>query len=643
MMTRTIQHTLFATSLCALLSASALAATETAPAAAGHLARHGVIVDFEARPLDADAPGLTEGGLAEIRFRLTEEATGAPVSGITPGVWLDMGQVIQGKPDQEQRSCKDKIALYLKGVVGMRPMLDLNSYYIFVMNREGSISIIDPLVSMVGKTSTLGMLRLRGPGTDWAKSRDETRLYVSIPSTGDLAVVDTEAFKVEAHVAVGGQPTRVVVQPDGRYVWIGNDADTAEQSGVTVVNARTLEIVASLPTGLGHHEIAFSEDNRHAFVSNRKSGTVSVIDVQKLEKLRDIETGPLPISLAYSTLSQALYVADGAAGTVTVIDNDQLKITQRISLEAGLGPLKFAPGDRYALTVNPARNKVFVIDATGNRHVQTIEVDNNPYQVSFSRAFAYVRALGSERVTMINLTSIGEDREAIVMGFGAGAQAPRMAGDLPLADSVAFTTSEAAIFAVNPADNTTYFYMEGMNAPSGNYKVLGASARAVAVIDRSLREESPGVFVSTVKLPAAGRYDVAFMLDTPELLHCFSAEAVARADEAERHLGEVALEYLPMDRLTEAGKAFPLRFRLSDAGSGNPMAGLRDVRVLYFRSPGRDRREVTAQDEGDGVYSADLPIGKPGGYYVYVGIRSRHVTYDDLPSFSLAAKQEVTP
>jgi len=73
-------------------------------------------------------------------------------------------------------------------------MLDLNSYYVIVMNKEGSLSIIDPLVSMVGKTSTLGMIRLRGPGSDWIKSQDEKRLFVSIPNTGHLAVVNTEAF-----------------------------------------------------------------------------------------------------------------------------------------------------------------------------------------------------------------------------------------------------------------------------------------------------------------------------------------------------------------------------------------------------------------------------------------------------------------
>ncbi|MDH3429249.1 MAG: cytochrome D1 [Gammaproteobacteria bacterium] len=614
-------------------------AAQTKPAASGQLVKHGIVVDFEAFPVGDAADGLVEGQLAEMRFRLTEEATGAPVTGITPGVWMDMGQVIQDKSGAEQKSCKEKIALYLKGVVGIRPMLDLNSYYVVVMNKEGSLSIIDPLVSMVGKTSTLGMIRLRGPGSDWVKSQNEKRLFVSIPSTGHLAVVDTEAFKLTTDIEVGEWPTRVAMQPDGRFVWVGNNANTEEASGVTVIDAGTFQVVASVATGMGHHEIAFTEDNRYAFVSNRDAGTVSVIDVESRQKIKDIETGPVPISLAYSALSQSLYVSDGKAGTVTVIDGNDLEVKRQIALDSGLGPLRFTPDNRYALTVNPSKNVVFVIDAASNKHIQTIEVAGKPFQLAFSRAFAYVRSLANERVTMINLISLGEGKEPIVMGFAAGGSAPQLAGDLPLADSITFTTSEAAVFVVNPADNTTYFYMEGMNAPAGNYKVFGASARAVTVVDRSLREQEPGVYVSTVKIPAAGRYDVAFMLNTPELLHCFSASASANP-LLENSVGGVAIEYLQNDRLTTAGSEFSLRFRISDSGTGEPKSGLKDVSVRYFRTPGTDRREVFAEEEGDGVYRALLPLGRAGGYYAYVGIRSQNIGYNDLPYFSVAATRQ---
>ncbi len=105
-----------------------------------------------------------EGDFADVRFRITDEATGKPVQRLAPGAWMDMGEVIRDREGGEQKSCKEKIALYLKGVVGIRPMIDLNSYYVVVLNHDASVSILDPTVSMVGRTSTLAQVRLPAPG-----------------------------------------------------------------------------------------------------------------------------------------------------------------------------------------------------------------------------------------------------------------------------------------------------------------------------------------------------------------------------------------------------------------------------------------------------------------------------------------------
>ena len=66
----------------------------------------------------------------------------------------------------------------------------------------------------------------------------------------------------------GMAPARVALQPDGRYLWVGNDASEPTASGVTVIDTEASASVAFIATGAGHHEIAFSEDSRYAFVRN---------------------------------------------------------------------------------------------------------------------------------------------------------------------------------------------------------------------------------------------------------------------------------------------------------------------------------------------------------------------------------------
>jgi YVTN family beta-propeller protein len=113
-----------------------------------------------------------------------------------------------------------------------------------------------------------------------------------MPEAGKVAAVDLENFKVVANVEAGKNPVRIALQPDGKYLWVGNDGEGEESSGVTVIDAQAHTVAASIATGAGHHEIAFTADSLFAFVTNRDAGTVSVIDVQKLEKVRT--SGRLP-------------------------------------------------------------------------------------------------------------------------------------------------------------------------------------------------------------------------------------------------------------------------------------------------------------------------------------------------------------
>jgi hypothetical protein len=236
---------------------------------------------------------------------------------------------------------------------------------------------------------------------------------------------------------------------------------------------------------------------------------------------------------------------------------------------------------------------------------------------------------------MINLLTLGRDAKPIVQSFGAGSLPPKSAGDLPLADSLAPAVGEAAVLVVNPADNTTYYYMEGMNAPMSNYQSQGAAARAVTVIDRSLREIEPGVYGARVRIPVAGRYDVAFSLDSPRLIQCFSAEAKANPDLVPVR-GRVAVKFLLKERQVPLGATVPVRFRIEDSTSGEPQKGLKDVRVLSFMIPGQGRNETFAKEVAPGVYEAPVSIAEHGAYSVHVASKTLDKGYKDLPFITLS-------
>lgn len=598
-------------------------------AASGHLVRDGVAIDFAAWP--AEGSDLMEEGMADLRFRISDATSGQPLAGVTPGVWLDLAQVVSGRDDQKE--CKDKIALYLKGMVGIRPMLDLNGYYLLLLNQDPSITVIDPVVSMAGKTSTYGIVMLKRPPMDWAKSADSKRLFVSMPLAGQVAVVDTGNFKVQQDIDAGPEPVRLAMQPDGRYLWVGNNGP---KGGVTVIDTQSLKPVLTAATGAGHHEITFSDDSRLAFVSNRDAGTVSVFDVATLKKIKDLTPGPRPIAMAYSSLAGALYVADGRDGTITAIDGKSLETRKVLKAARGLGPLRLTPDERFAFALNTADNTATVIDVASNEIIHTVPVSAEPYQVAFTRSFAYIRGLASERVTQINLSSLGKGKEPTLQGFTAGTTAPKLAGNLPIADSMSPAKADAAVFVVNPVDNTTYFYMEGMNAPMAGYPNRGHAARAATVIDRSLKEVAPGEFATRVRMPTAGKFDVAFILDQPRVLHCFSAE-VKSNPALQRKYAAVQAAFQLDSAVVAPKSTVPVRVRLTRGRDSKPQTGLTDVALRYFQAPASPARQVAAREVGDGVYEALIELPNAGAYYLHVAAPSLKLGFGDQPFATLRA------
>ena len=615
-------------------------AAEDKPAAAtdaeqdpNRISREGVVVEFSTQPTREEADKVVAADWADVTFRITDANTGEPIKGRYPAAWMDLAMAWEAKGEKPM-SCKDRVSTYLQGIVGVRPMIDLNSHFLLVLNRDASISVIDPAVGITGITNLFAQINLDQPGADWAKTEDQKRLFVSMPLAGKVALVDTETFKVVDEVEAGEQPMRAELQGDERYLWVGNNADTAEQSGVTVIDTEELKPVAFIATGRGHHEIAFSDDDRLAFVSNRDAGTVSVIDVQSLKKVVDLETGPVPIALAFSPLGRALYVADGKAGTVTVVDPESLEIRARIEAAPGLGPLRFSQDGRWGVVVNPIDHYVYVIDASTDKLAHRIQVGTQPYQVSFTRSFAYIRSLGTQDVGLIPVSELDASETPPVSYIPAGQRPPGVAADISIADSVVPSVKQAASYIVNQAEGTVHYYMEGMGAPMGAFRNYGHEARAIEIVDRSLGENEPGVYTGRVKLPIEGTYDVAFMMDTPRFLHCFSAKVEPNPEMAVT-TAPMAVEYLSTERRIPVGESTTVKFKLADPRTTLPRHDIPDVMVLYYGSDGRGRTVVPARSLGGGVYEADVKVSRMTTYYVFVGSRSEKLKFSDLPYFSL--------
>jgi YVTN family beta-propeller protein len=589
--------------------------------------KDGLAVDMSVEPV-AGGGEPKEAQDVRVRLRISDAATGAPLTGLFPAAWLDLPP--EGKAEGA-RSCGEKISAFLGGSVLSPPEVDLNTYYVLALNQDATISVVDPIFGF-GGSKLLTMVFLDSPGEDWALSADGERLFVSMPASGAVAVVETHGWKVVGKVSVP-RPGRLALEPGGAHLWV------ATEGGVAAVDAASLAFSVHIPTGRGPHDLAIGKDR--VFVTNRDEGTVSVIDARTLRKVGDVATGLRPVSVTWSDLAASAWVAHEGDGAIVAVDGEA-KAAVRLAGKPGLAQIQFAPGGRLALAVNPAEDEVQVIDAAVRKIIQTGKMEDGPDQVAFTDEIAYVRHRGSATVLMIPLRELGREGAPVSAADFPGGQNPP--GNLPLptpAAGIVQAVGDAAVLVANPLDQAIYFYKEGMAAPMGHFNNYGRQPRAALVVDRSLRETAPGVYETVARLRNAGRHDLAVYLNAPRLMQCFPLPVAEDAVLAAKRRPELLIEPLSEPGDVGAGEEVSVRYRITSPDGGAPKTGLR-VRWMAFLSPGTWQLREAAAEVSEGVYEVRFRAPQAGLYYVFLEVPSAGIGLQDTPPLTFFAERGET-
>ena len=596
------------------------------------IVKEGLNIAMAINPVPADkntATDLREGQHARLQFTVQDALSQEPAKGLHPAVWLE-----RQNPQERDLSCKKRINSYLQSQLAFQPEINFNSYFVLALNDKASISVIDP-INGFGGSKLIARIKLNSPGVDWALSKDHKKLYVATPLTRQVAVIDAETWKVITFLSFDATPTRLALQPDGRYLWVGLEAaDKKSFTGVSAVDTEKIEMTTSIATGAGHHEFAFSDDSRTAYVSNTDDQTIAIIDIEHLASKQTVKSTAPPVSLAFSALSKASYTATDK-GTLLVIDaaGGQSIIDTGSPLKA----LRFSPDGRWGFAVSQTDNKVFIIDASLNRLAQTVEVGAAPDQISFTDNFAYVRSTSNETVSMLQLDALGKNMTVPVTTFPGG-QAPPGQSGLLLTDAIVPTPERNAVVVANPTDKTVYYYMEGMAAPMGNFDNSGLKPMAVMIVNRSMQETSPGVYTGTTQLPAAGSYDVAILLDSkPSVYHCFSVNIGSNPELIKPDSQPVTIEYLLDNKDVPVGKPIAIKLRLNHPDPEHVKDNVKDLQMLIFRIPGLWQQRILAKPLGNSIYQVEITPPEIGVYQVFVQSPSLNLTFDQQPTLTFRA------
>lgn len=181
-----------------------------------------------------------------------------------------------------------------------------------------------------------------------ALSRDGSRAYVPNIRSGSVSVIDLKERELIGVVETGAGAEGVWSHPTRDEIWITNRAaDT-----VSILDANTLEILATLACPSFPIRAAITPDGKHALVSCARSGDVAVFDTATRELVRRVAMNeepvnddemqrrlfrdtfgrsPVPIGILIRPDGSEAFVANTNADVVSVIDLTTWRIARRLT------------------------------------------------------------------------------------------------------------------------------------------------------------------------------------------------------------------------------------------------------------------------------------------------------------------------
>ena len=228
-----------------------------------------------------------------------------------------------------------------------------------------TMTVVDVPTGAVSGTIDLG--EHQAPhGVVWLK--DNTHVIVTTEDSGDIIKVNVAAGEVVGAWPTGQEVSHMVaLSPDDRTAFVSS----IRSGTVTRIELEPGSEALSVPTGEGAEGIAVTADGGEVWVANRGDDSITVLDTETLEVLATLETGDFPIRLEMS--------ADGLYALVTNAESSELGVYEvatrkevarkKLQLEGGKGASIFGEFEDSSVPVgiqpHPVRPVIYVAHANG--------------------------------------------------------------------------------------------------------------------------------------------------------------------------------------------------------------------------------------------------------------------------------------
>jgi YVTN family beta-propeller protein len=165
-------------------------------------------------------------------------------------------------------------------------------------------------------------------------------LVVGFVSTATLAVAEGP-YKRLTEISIGGEGgwDYLSVDSAARRLYVSH------ATKVVVVDIDQNKVVGEIAPALGVHGIAIAPELGRVFVSNGRDASVSIVDAKTLQITASVKTGENPDAILYEPVHKEVYAFNGRSHSATVFDAKTGEVRATIPLP---GKPEFAVFDAKA-------------------------------------------------------------------------------------------------------------------------------------------------------------------------------------------------------------------------------------------------------------------------------------------------------
>jgi YVTN family beta-propeller protein len=166
-----------------------------------------------------------------------------------------------------------------------------------------------------------------------------TVLFTANVGSGSISEMDLKQHKLVGTYPIAQQTEGISVSPDGRYVWVGSNT----QGTVTVFDATTKAIAATI-TDMGHpYRLAVAPDNQFTLAANPDGDELNVIDTRTFAKIGSIPLSGAPEGIFISPDSRVAFVTLNKSNEVAMVDIAGRKELKRFAVGTGPDGVAYTP------------------------------------------------------------------------------------------------------------------------------------------------------------------------------------------------------------------------------------------------------------------------------------------------------------